>query len=153
MTTPAHEAPFVLPAVAFRPAVLSGVCAGIAAAMIGAAAFAGYVMFGVFFAVGLALGLLNALMVRRAVQKITAKDHPLKSQMALNSAGRLLAITAIGLALAYIFRPEGLGVLFGLALFQVILVLTTSIPVWKKLRAGDDGAPDMSPTTATGQDK
>ena len=66
-----------------------------------------------------ALGLLNALLVRRAVEAITAEDHPLKKKMALNSATRLLVITAIGLTIAFVFRPEGLGVLFGLALFQV----------------------------------
>ena len=98
------------------------------------AALARHVMFGVFFGIGLGLGLLNALLVRRAVDSITAEDHPLKKKMALNSATRLLVITAVGLAIAFIFRPMGLGVLFGLALFQVVLVLSTSLPVLKKLR-------------------
>ena len=56
--------------------------------------------------------------------------------MALNSATRLLVITTIGLAIAFVFRPAGLGVVFGLALFQVLLVLTTALPVMKKLRSG-----------------
>ncbi len=55
--------------------------------------------------------------------------------MALNSATRVLAISVIGLVIAFIFRPLGLGVLLGLAFFQVILVLSTSLPVLKKLRA------------------
>jgi hypothetical protein len=33
-----------------------------------------------------------------------------------------------------VFRPTGLGVLFGLALFQVLLVATTAVPVMKALR-------------------
>ena len=41
--------------------------------------------------------------------------------MALNSATRLAIITIVGLIIAFIFRPAGLGVLFGLALFQVLL--------------------------------
>jgi uncharacterized protein (DUF58 family) len=57
--------------------------------------------------------------------------------MALNSATRLLIITAIGLAIAFIFRPMGLGLLFGMALFQVLLVLSTVLPVWRKLRTGE----------------
>ena len=77
-------------------------------------------MFGVFFGVGLGLGLLNALLVQRSVASITAGDHPLKRKMALNSATRLLVISAIGLAIAFAFRPLGLGVVFGLALFQVL---------------------------------
>ena len=75
--------------------------------------------------------------MRRAVDSITAGDHPLKKKMALNSASRLLAITVVGLTIAFVFRPMGLGVLFGLALFQVVLVMSTSLPVLKKLRAGD----------------
>ena len=94
-------------------------------------------MFGVFFGVGLALGLLNAVLVQRSVESITAQDHPLKRKMALNSATRLLVISVIGLAVAFAFRPTGLGVLFGLALFQVLLVLSTALPVWKKMRTGD----------------
>jgi hypothetical protein len=33
-----------------------------------------------------------------------------------------------------VFRPEGLAVLFGLALFQALLVMSTSIPVLRKIR-------------------
>ena len=48
----------------------------------------------------------------------------------------------IGLAIAFVFRPAGLGVVFGLALFQVLLVVSTALPVWKKLRTGAaDGGP------------
>ncbi len=141
MTTPPQDAPFVLPAVAFNPSRLSVLCVLVTALVTAAAALLGYPMFGVFFGVGVALGLLNALLVRRAVSAITAMDHPLKKKMALNSATRLLVITAVGLAIAFTFRPPGLGVLFGLAVFQVILVLTTSLPVLRKLRSGDTEAP------------
>ncbi|MGE2732443.1 ATP synthase subunit I [Mycolicibacterium vaccae] len=148
MTTPAHDAPLVFPSVAFRPVKLSAVCAAVAGAASLAAALLGHPLFGLFFTIGLALGLTNALLVRRAVFAITAQDHPLKSKMAVNSATRLLAITVIGLSIAFYFRPQGLGVLFGLALFQVILVLSTSLPVLKKLRTGDDAA-SASSTTST----
>jgi len=115
-------------------------CVAAAAVAIAAAAWAGQVMFGVFFALGLGLGLINALLVRRSVASITADAHPLKHKMALNSATRLLVITAIGLAIAFAFRPLGLGVVFGLALFQVVLVLSTALPVWKKIRTGEADA-------------
>lgn len=142
MTTPAQDAPLVFPAVAFRPVRLFAVCVVVAGVVTGAAALVGHPLFGVFFGAGLALGLINALLVRRAVFSVTAEDHPLKKKMALNSATRLLVITVVGLAIAFYFRPMGLGVLFGLALFQVILVLSTSLPVLKKLRAGDAGVED-----------
>ena len=137
VATPVPDAPFVLPSVVFRPTRLALICAAVAALAIGLAALAGAVMFGVFFAVGLALGLLNALLVKWSVTSITADDHPVKRKMALNSATRLLIITAIGLAIAFIFRPMGLGLLFGMAVFQVLLVLSTVLPVWKKLRTGE----------------
>lgn len=137
MTTPAQDAPLVFPSVAFRPVRLLVLSCILTVVAVGLAALAGHVMFGVFFGVGLALGLLNAVLVQRSVESITAQDHPLKRKMALNSATRLLVISVIGLAVAFAFRPTGLGVLFGLALFQVLLVLSTALPVWKKMRTGD----------------
>lgn len=148
MATPLQEAPFVLPSVAFRPVRLSLVCVVLAALAIGLAAWAGAVMFGVFLAIGLALGLLNALLVKWSVASITAKEHPLKSRMALNSATRLVIITAAALVIAFVFRPYGFGVLFGLALFQVLLVLSTVFPVWMKLRKGESGDTAMPATSA-----
>jgi dipeptide/tripeptide permease len=105
-----------------------------------AAGLLGHVMVGVFLGVGLALGLLNAVLVQRSVDAITAEAHPLKRKMALNSATRLLVMTVIGLTIAFIFRPQGLGVVFGMALFQVVLVISTALPVMKKLKAGSPGS-------------
>lgn len=140
MTTPAQDAPLVLPSVTFRPLrllVISVLLAGLGTLV---AALLGHVMVGVFFAVGLGLGLLNAVLVQRSVRNITAEAHPLKSKMALNSATRLLILTVIGLAIEFAFRPQGLGVVFGMALFQVVLVASTTLPVVKKLRTGTGDA-------------
>jgi ATP synthase I chain len=134
VTTPAQDAPLVFPSVAFRPIRLLAISLVLTLVAVAAAGAFGHPMVGAFFGVGLLLGLLNALGVQRSVAAITADAHPLKKKMAMNSASRLLFITVIGLAVAYEFRPAGLGVLFGLALFQVLLVVTTALPVWKKLR-------------------
>jgi hypothetical protein len=136
VTTPAQDAPLVFPSVAFRPVRLFVTSLALTVVAVAIAAWLGSPKVGVFFGVGLLLGLLNALGVQRSVAAITAEEHPLKKKMALNSATRLLVITTIGLAIAFVFRPAGLGVVFGLALFQVLLVLTTALPVMKKLRAG-----------------
>ncbi|MCK0173231.1 MULTISPECIES: hypothetical protein [Mycobacteriaceae] len=135
MTTPAQDAPLVLPAVAFRPVRLLIICVALSGLAAVAATWVGYPMVALFFAIGLGLGLGNAVMIRRSVLSITAKDHPLKRNMAMNSATRLLIMTVIGLTIAYIFKPQGLGVVFGMALFQVILVASTALPVVKKLKA------------------
>lgn len=136
MTTPAQDAPLVFPSIAFRPIRLFAISVVLTAVAIAISASLGNPKVGLFFGVGLLLGLLNALGVQRSVAAITAEEHPLKKKMAANSATRLLVITTIGLVIAFVFRPAGLGVVFGLALFQVLLVLTTALPVWKKLRSG-----------------
>jgi dipeptide/tripeptide permease len=135
VTTPAQDAPLVFPSVAFRPVRLLVICLALTALAIVAAGFTGHIFFGVFFGVGLILGLLNALLVRRAVESITAEDHPLKKKMAVNSATRLLVITVIAMTIAFLFKAHGgIAVLFGLAIFQALLVLSTSLPVMKKIR-------------------
>jgi hypothetical protein len=136
VTTPAQDAPLVFPSVAFRPVRLLTMSLVLTVVAIAAAGLLRHPMVGVFFGVGLLLGLLNAVGVQRSVAAITAEAHPLKKKMAMNSASRLLIITVVGLTIAFIFRPDGLGVVFGLALFQVLLVLSTALPVWKKLRNG-----------------
>jgi len=136
VTTPAQDAPLVFPSVAFRPVRLFATSLVLTVLAIAVAGSLGHPMVGVFLGVGLLLGLLNALGVQRSVAAITAEAHPLKKKMAVNSASRLLIITVIGLTVAFVFRPAGLGVVFGLALFQVLLVLSTALPVWKKLRIG-----------------
>lgn len=127
----------MFPSVAFRPVRLFVISVVLTAVATLGAGLIGHLMLGAFFGIGLLLGLLNALLVRRSVESITAKEHPLKSAMALNSASRLAIITILGLFIAYVFRPSGLGVVFGLALFQVLLVATTALPVWQKLRSGE----------------
>src|SRR5947209_20565408 len=84
-------------------------------------------MVGMFFGVGLLLGLLNALLVRRSVESITAQDHPLKRNMALNSASRLAIITVLALVSAYVFRRAGLGLVRGAALLRLSDGLTTAV--------------------------
>jgi hypothetical protein len=151
VTTPAQDAPLVFPSVAFRPLRLLAICVVLTGLAILAAGLLGHVMVGVFFGIGLGLGLLNAVLVQRSVDAITAEAHPLKRKMALNSATRLLVMTVIGLTIAFIFRPQGLGVVFGMALFQVVLVISTALPVMKKLKAGGPDSSDGREGEATQQ--
>ena len=109
----------------------------------------GHPAFGPFFGIGMALGCSTPCWSGGGHLDHRA-DHPLKKKMALNSATWLLAITVVGLAIAFYFKPMGLGVLFGLALFQVILVLSTSLPVMKKLREGAAAEADEAPVSNDG---
>ncbi|MGB3486269.1 MAG: ATP synthase subunit I [Mycobacterium sp.] len=151
MTTPAHEAPLVFPSVAFRPIRLLIVCLLLTAVATTAAAFVGTIWFGVFFGIGLGLGLVNAMLVRRAVEAITAEEHPLKKKMAVNSAMRLMIISVIALAIAISFKNHGgIAVLLGLAIFQALLVMSTSIPVLKKIRANGLDVEDVNASESKG---
>lgn len=152
MTTPAQDAPLVFPAVAFRPVRLFVISLALTAVATLAAGYTGHPMVGAYFGIGLLLGLLNALLVRRSVESITSRDHPLKRSMALNSASRVAIITILALIIAFLFRPQGLGVVFGLALFQVLLVASTALPVWKKLRTGDPGLETAEGGVLTGSE-
>lgn len=139
----------MFPSVAFRPGHLLVICSALTVLAVAVAAWAGNVMFGVFFGAGLGLGLINALLVQRSVAAITSEVNPVKRKMAVNSATRLMVITIVGLTVAWFFRPQGLGVVFGLALFQVVLVLSTAFPVWKKIRTGEG---DPTPDAESGPD-
>lgn len=138
----------MFPSVAFRPVRLLVVCLVLTAVAVAAAWYTNHLYLGLFFGLGLGLGLINALMVRRAVESITAEEHPLKKKMALNSATRLLVISAVALVIVFFFKNHGgIGVVFGLAIFQALLVLSTSLPVLKKIRT--DGL-DVLDTEAKG---
>lgn len=140
----------MFPSVAFRPIRLLVVSLAVTAVAVSIAGLVHHPKLGAFFGIGLLIGLLNALGVRRSVSVITADAHPLKTKMALNSAGRLLVISVVGLIIVFVFRPDGLGVVFGLALFQVLLVLSTALPVWKKLRTGAvESGPSGAPHAGT----
>ncbi|MEU0541257.1 hypothetical protein ABZ319_15430 [Nocardia sp. NPDC005978] len=91
-------------------------------------------LLGVFIAGGLVLGGLNAQLTWMSIVRITDSETPSKQKLALSSAARLLILTGLSILLAIVTRPNGIGIFFGLALFQLILVLQTAIPEVKGLR-------------------
>lgn len=114
-----------------RPAIIAGAITIVVAAL---AVWLDHPLVGVFFAIGVAAVLVNAKMVALAVARVAAEEHPRKKLLAVNSAVRLGGITALALLAAFLVRPDGLGVMFGLAVGQVVLVLNTVVPVMKGLR-------------------
>src|SRR5829696_5417425 len=108
--------------------------AGTAVAGAVVCALIGHPVAGVFFAVGLALGLLNAYLLRRSAGMYATAAAPQKSRFALGALGRLGLISMIGLTLAWLTLPDGLGVLAGLAVFQLLMVFMALIPLLRDLR-------------------
>lgn len=109
------------------------------AAVVGAAgvvlcALIGHPMAGVYGIVGLGLGLLNAVLLRRSAGMYAAVDAPRKGRFALGALGRLALISMIGLTIAWLTLPDGLGILAGLAVFQLLLVFMALIPLLRELR-------------------
>ena len=78
--------------------------------------------------------MLNAKLAVLKVATVTAENEPRKAPVAVNSMVRLGVVSVIAIVIAYFFRPDGLGVIFGLAVGQIVLVLNTVIPVLKGLR-------------------
>jgi hypothetical protein len=89
---------------------------------------------GMYACFGLCLGLVNIWLVQRAVARVTSQDNPSKQLMAVSSFKRLAVISGVALVILFLDRSDGLGVLLGLAVFQVVFLVNTSVPVLKGLR-------------------
>lgn len=96
----------------------------------------GYWIAGVLFCVGLALGLVNISLMLRATARFSASDDPSKRPIILGTLRRLAIITALALPLAIYFQPEGIAVVFGLAVFQLLTVAGMSGPILREVRKG-----------------
>jgi len=94
----------------------------------------GHILMGVFGVVGLGLGLLNTRLVQRSVGKVTVTENPSKKALAFSALGRLAIITAIALGIGLFIRPDGIGIFLGLAVFQLIIIASTSASAVKGLR-------------------
>ncbi len=91
-------------------------------------------LLGVFISAGLALGWINAQITWMSIVRITDAETPSKQKLALSSAARLIILTGLSIVVAFFTRPYGVGIFFGLAVFQLILVLHTALPEVKGLR-------------------
>jgi hypothetical protein len=90
-------------------------------------------LYAVFGAVGLGLGVLNSWLVMRAVANFAA-TQPSKAAFSRTVLGRLALITVLAFACALVFRPAGLGVFAGLAVFQFVAVASSMVPLIKESR-------------------
>lgn len=114
----------------------------IAAACVGAASVAVLTPMGLFWGavfgcLGLALGVLNMMLVRRSAAKYALSERSdARRRFAMSVLGRLAVITAIALGFAVLVQPYGLGVFAGLAVFQFLMIIVSSIPLLRQIRQG-----------------
>lgn len=92
----------------------------------------GHPLAGLFFVVGLGLGWVNTRLVQQSVVRYRINNS--KGAFVAAMLGRLGALTAAALVAVFLVRPDGAGVLAGLAVFQVIVLVSATIPVLKELR-------------------
>lgn len=90
---------------------------------------------GVFVAVGFVLGLVNHLLTEYTLMRSVDSGDPLtRKQFAMSSLVRLMGISLVAFALAAVFWPDGATVLLGLALFHLITLVFTGIPLIKEIK-------------------
>lgn len=111
-----------------RPLIIS-VVVGLVGFVV--AAVVGHPVMGILGCIGLGLGLFNHRMLQRSVVRAVSTENPTRKALTLSSAQRLFLITLLAVALGIFLRPDGLGVFIGLAVFQVITVTNTLVPVLK----------------------
>lgn len=112
-----------------RSLVLAIPCGGLSLLLL---ALLGHPLAGLFVVAGLALGFGNVWMVQRAVVRFG--ENQSKASFLRSVFGRLGLVTLIGLTAAYFIRPDGFGVLCGVAIFQVLMLLGAMIPMYRELR-------------------
>lgn len=117
----------------FRRSVVAGCVLGAIALL--ASIPLGLLLGAAFGCLGLALGMLNSRLVQLSVVRFAAgsSTRP-KRQFVGSVVGRLTLITLIAMTVALLFRPEGLGVIVGLAVFQLLMIVVAAVPMIKELR-------------------
>jgi len=86
-------------------------------------------------AAGVLLGLLNHLATEYWLLRIITGGHqPTRGQMTRATMIRLTILVLVALGILLVLWPDGLGVLFGLAIFRLIALVMTTIPLLKELK-------------------
>ena len=113
-----------------RAAIMAGVVSGVAVVVL---VLVGYPLFGLFLVVGVALGTLNMWLAVRSVARF-ATSRPSKARFSGSVLGRLAVITVVALVMAWLVRPAGIAIFGGLALFQLLAIVSSMLPLIKEIR-------------------
>ena len=86
--------------------------------------------------VGVGLGLVNHLVTEYWLLRIIANgEQPTRATMMRSTLVRLLVLTVVAVSLAVVWWPDGIGLLLGLAVFRLIALVMTTIPLLKELKS------------------
>ncbi len=115
-----------------RRSAIIGAALGVVAIVI--SAVIGHALIGVFGFLGIGLGAYNNRLLQKSVLRYASDELIGKKQFRRGVMRRLALITLIAGACALLVRPDGLAVFFGLAVFQVIMLIGAALPVFRSLR-------------------
>jgi len=86
-------------------------------------------------AAGVLLGLVNHLVTEFwLLRTITSGAEPTRAQLTSTTIVRLAVLTAVAVGIAVAFWPAGIGLLLGLAIFRLIALVMTALPLLKELK-------------------
>ena len=84
---------------------------------------------------GVLLGLLNHLVTEFWLLRIiTGGAQPTRGQLTRTTIVRLAVLSVVAVGIAVAFWPAGIGLLLGLAIFRLISLVMTAIPLLKELK-------------------
>ncbi|MGH9054401.1 MAG: hypothetical protein ACRDYY_00825, partial [Acidimicrobiales bacterium] len=92
------------------------------------------------FCAGLGMGMGNFRLIVRSVVRV-GKRHSERTRrpLAINTLGRLAVMTVVALVLVWFVPPLGLGIVGGIAVFQVVLLANVTRSMLKSGGAGGGG--------------
>ena len=86
-------------------------------------------------AVGVGLGLVNHLATEFWLLRIIADGRePSRGAMVRSTLVRLVVLTVVAISIAVVWWPDGIGLLLGLAVFRLIALVMTTIPLLRELK-------------------
>jgi hypothetical protein len=84
---------------------------------------------------GVALGLANHLATEYWLLKVIASgEQPSRNKMVASTMVRLVILTVIAVSVAAALWPDGIGLLLGLAVFRLLALVMTGLPLLKELK-------------------
>jgi dipeptide/tripeptide permease len=86
-------------------------------------------------AAGILLALLNHLASEHWLGKvISSGEEPTRGSITASAFTRLAILSVVAVGLAVLFWPNGIGLLLGLAVFRLIALVMTGLPLLKELK-------------------
>ena len=90
---------------------------------------------GAALSIGVFLGLVNHLVTEYwLLRVISSGGQPSRASMVRSTIVRLAVLTVFAVGIAVLFWPEGVALLLGLAIFRLIALVMTGLPLLQELK-------------------